>query len=50
MEISDYLEETLLRHVWRSAVEERGALSVMISGMMLMLKLHAISWDLHEEV
>ena len=48
MEISDSLEEILLQDVWRSAVEEHGALSVMTTGMMLTLKLYVISWALHE--
>ena len=50
MEISDSLEETLLQDVWNSAEEEHGALSVMTSGMILMLKLYAINWVLHEQV
>ena len=52
MEISDSLEETLvlLQDVWKYAVEEHGALSVMTSGMILMLKLYAISWVLYEQV
>ena len=50
MEISDFLEEILLQDVWKSAVEENGALSVMTTGMMLMHKLYVISWDLHEQV
>ena len=48
MEISDSLEEILLQDEWRSAVEEHGALSVMTTGMMLMLKLYVIRWALHE--
>ena len=31
-------------------MEENGALSVITSGMTLMLKLHAISWALQKEV
>ena len=50
MEISDSLEEILLQDVWKSAVEEHGALSVMTTGMMLTLKLYVISWALHEQV
>ena len=52
MEISDSLEETLvlLQDVWKYAVEEHGALSVMTTGMILMLKLYAINWVLHEQV
>ena len=50
MGISDSLEETLLQDVWKYAVEEYGALSVMITGMILMLKLYAINWVFHEQV
>ena len=51
METSDYLrEEMALKDVWKSAMEEHGALSVMTTGITLMLKLYVISWDLHKQV
>ena len=37
------VEQMLLKVEWRSAVVVHGALSVMISGMQLMLKLCAIN-------
>ena len=43
-------EEMALKGVWKSVVEEYGALSVMISGVTLMLKLYVTSWALHKEV
>ena len=50
-EIFDCLEEEMaLKGVWKSVVEEYGALSVMISGVTLMLKLYVTSWALHKEV
>ena len=39
-----------LKGVWKSALEEHGALSVMISGIALMLKLRVTSWALHKQV
>ena len=42
--------ETLVQDVWKFAVEVNGALSVMTSGITLMLKLYAISWALQEQV
>jgi hypothetical protein len=51
MEILDCLEEEMaLQGVWKSALEEHGALSVMTSGTTLMLKLCVTSWALHEQV
>ena len=43
-------EEMALKDVWKFALEEHGALSVMMTGMMLMLKLCVTSWALHKQV
>ena len=43
-------EEMALKDVWKCAVEEYGALSVMTSGITLMLKLCVTSWALHKQV
>ena len=51
MEIFDYLEEGMaLKGVLKSAMEELGALSVMMTGTTLMLKLCVTSWALHKQV
>ena len=51
METSDYLrEEMALKDVWKSVIEEHGALSVTTTGAILMHKLYVISWDLHKQV
>ena len=51
METSGCLEEEMLvQDVWKSAVEEHGALSVTTPGITLMLKLYVISWAMQEEV
>ena len=39
-----------MQDVWKFAVEVNGALSVMTSGITLMLKLYVISWALQEQV
>ena len=39
-----------LKDVWKSALEEYGALSVMTTGATLMLKLCVTSWTLHKQV
>ena len=44
-EPSDSKEALPLKDVWRSATAMSGAQCVMISGGLLMLKLHADSWD-----
>ena len=51
METFDYLEEEMaLKDVWKSAFKEHGALSVMTTGITLMLKLCVTSWALHKQV
>ena len=51
MEISNYPEEEMLvQDVWKFVVEVHGALSVMTTGITLMLKLYVINWDLHQQV
>jgi hypothetical protein len=51
MEILDCLEEEMvLKDVWKCALEEHGALSVMTSGTTLMVKLCVTSWALHKQV
>ena len=45
MEMSGYLMEAMVgKDVWNSAEEMYGALSVMTTGIILMLKLYVISW------
>ena len=39
-----------MQDVWKFAVDVNGALSVMTSGITLMLKLYVISWALQEQV
>jgi hypothetical protein len=42
--------EMALKDVWKSVLEEHGALSVTTSGTILMLKLCVTSWALHRQV
>ena len=45
MEMSDYLKEAMVwKDVWNSAEEMYGALSVMTTGIIMMLELYVISW------
>ena len=51
MGTSDSLEEgTVLLDEWSSVTEEHGALSAMMLGITLMLRLCAISWASQEQV
>ena len=43
-------EEMVLKDVWKFVTEVPGALSVMTSGITLMLKLYATSWDFLTQV
>ena len=44
------VEKMAQKDVWKSALEEHGALSVMMTGITLMLKLCVTSWALHKQV
>ena len=49
METFGCLKEIMaLPDAWKSALEEHGALSVMMTGTTLMLKLCVTSWALHK--
>ena len=51
METFGCLEEEMApKDVWKCALEEYGALSVIINGTTLMLKLYVTSWALHKQV
>ena len=51
METFGCLEEIMaLQDVWKSVLEENGALSVTMTGTTLMLKLCVTSWALHKQV